>query len=387
MNIKINQLKNHKMTYGLDDICITPSRITSIEHRSECNPYNLDGMLPLFTAPMNSIINEQNYESFLKNRINTIIPRGVDYNTRWELSTKTFVALSLSEFETFIIDYTAIYETTDDVRYVCVDIANGHMKKLIDLCKLAKEIFGERLLLMAGNIANPDTYIDYALAGIDFVRIGIGGGSVCTTSANGGVHYAMASLIKHVCDQKWNITKAIQEASRLKINCKYQSVPLIVADGGFNNYDRIIKALALGADYVMVGKLFAQCEESCPRRTEIYCIDPSKLRYVDNTGKTIIPRGLKWTFDEKSKTYYSSYKVYYGMSTKKAQAETGNKVLKTAEGIEIMVPILYKLEGWCENFISYLRSAMSYTNSTNLEEFKTSSYTIISNSEYLSYHK
>lgn len=356
------------MTYGLDDICITPARISTIDHRSECNPYNFDSMLPLFTAPMNSVINEYNYEEFLNNKINTIIPRGVDYSKRWELSTKTFVALSLKEFKTFIEDYRKIHDLSDEIRYVCIDIANGHMKSLIDLCKSAKEIFGGKLLLIAGNIANPDTYVDYALAGIDFVRVGIGGGSVCTTSANGGVHYAMASLIKNICDQRWNIVKAMQEAYALKLSCKYRSVPLIIADGGFNSYDRIIKALALGADYVMVGKLFAQAEEACGE----------EITKIDNRRciKTMLVKQL-----------LQKHRIYYGMSTKKAQAETGNKVLKTAEGIEVTVPILYKLEGWCDNFIHYLRSAMSYTNARDLEEFKNSNCTIISNSEYLSYYK
>lgn len=167
------------MTYGLNDICLVPARISKIEHRAECCPYNFDGMLPLFTAPMNSIINENNYQVFLDNKVNTIIPRGVDYNKRWELSTKTFVAFGLAEFESFIKDFSTIFDQTNDIRYVCVDIANGHMQKLIDLCKKAKSMFEWRLVLMAGNIANPQTYLDYAEAGIDFVRIGIGGGSAC----------------------------------------------------------------------------------------------------------------------------------------------------------------------------------------------------------------
>lgn len=371
------------MTYGLNDICLVPARISRVEHRADCNPYNFDGMLPLFTAPMNSIVDENNYEVFLKNKINTIIPRGVDYSKRWELSTKTFVALGLDEFETFIMDYTAVYNTSDEVRYVCVDIANGHMKKLIDLCTTAKSTFGGRLLLMAGNIANPQTYTDYAIAGIDFVRVGIGGGSVCTTSANGGVHYAMASLIKDVVDVRWTIQKAIEEAQKLKINCSYQNLPFIVADGGFDNYDKIIKALALGADYVMVGKLFAQCEEACREVNSISCISPEG--YMET--HLDIPKNIKWIYNDDDKFYVAKYRSYYGMSTKKAQAETGNKVLKTAEGIEIIVPVLYKLEGWCENFIDYLRSMMSYTDSFNLLEFKNSEYKIVSPSEYLSFYK
>lgn len=160
----------------------------------------------------------------------------------------------------------------------------------------------------------------------------------CTTSANVGIHYAMGSLIKEIVDIK------------NEIKDKSKNLPFIVADGGFDNYDKIIKALALGADYVMVGKLFAQTEEAC--------------------GKVV-----------------DHCREYYGMSTKKAQIETGNQKLKTAEGIEFTVPILYKLQGWCENFIDYLRSTMSYTNSRNLTELRYTEYKIISPSEYLSYYK
>lgn len=167
------------MTYSLNDICLTPAKISRVEHRGDCNPYNVDQMLPLFTAPMNSIVDENNYETFLKNKINTIIPRGVDYGKRLELSTKTFVALGLDEFESFISDCPTTPDSVDCTYYICVDVANGHMKRLIDLCSKAKVTFGSHLILMAGNIANPETYADYAIAGVDFIRVGIGGGSAC----------------------------------------------------------------------------------------------------------------------------------------------------------------------------------------------------------------
>ena len=81
------------MTYGLDDITLCPAKITTVRYRTECSPYNDDSMLPLFTAPMNSVINEHNYKTFIKNKINTVIPRGVKYKRRFDLSTRTFVAL------------------------------------------------------------------------------------------------------------------------------------------------------------------------------------------------------------------------------------------------------------------------------------------------------
>lgn len=368
------------MTYGLNDIGLVPARISNIEHRSECCPYNKYGMLPLFTAPMNSIINEDNYNVFLTNKINTIIPRGVSYEKRLELSTQTFVALGLNEFEKFINEFIC---KDNAVYYICVDIANGHMQKLLTLCTKAKNIFHDRICLMAGNIANPDTYKDYAIAGIDFVRCGIGGGSACTTSANGGIHYGMASLIKDIADIKWSIIEAIKDAKALKVNCPYKTLPSIVADGGFDNYDKIIKALALGADYVMVGKLFAQCKEACGE-VETYNIQDLKAFYANNE---MFPKNYKWTYDIETNCYSLVLRKYYGMSTKKAQVETGKKELTTAEGIELSIPVLYTLSGWCDNFISYLRSAMSYTNSKDLIDFQESNYKIISVAEYISFYK
>lgn len=367
------------MTYGLNDICLVPARISTIEHRSDCNVYNYDNMLPLFTAPMNSVINEGNYEIFLHNRINTIIPRGVDYKKRFELSNKTFVAFGLAEFEAFIKDCSEIFDQTEDTYYVCIDIANGHMKKLINICTEAKERFGGRLLLMAGNIANPDTYIDYSIAGVDFIRIGIGGGSVCTTSANGGVHYGMASLIEEVANRKTAVQYYIDTANNLHTYCKYKSVPSIVADGGFNSYDKIIKALALGADYVMIGKLFAESIEACG---EILVENTPIDKWMETHNHLPNTDNLQTIIEN-----YHVVRKYYGMSTKKAQIETGNKKLKTAEGIEVTVPILYSLSGWCENFIDYLRSMMSYTNSLTLNDFKKAKHVIISPSEYLAYYK
>lgn len=338
------------MDYGLNDICIIPARTSRINSRKQCNPYNEDGMLPLFTAPMNSVINEGNYKKFLENKINTIIPRGVNWKRRWELASKTFIAVGLDEFKQFCDDHKPMLETTETIWYVCIDVANGHMKQLIDMCAEAKEVFGSRLVIMTGNIANPKTYIDYAKAGIDFVRLGIGGGFCCVTACNTAIYAASAQLITEVVRVKNDILRNIEDFQNLDFPNPYKSIPFIIADGGYNSYDRIIKALALGADYVMIGKLFAQAEEAC--------------------GEVV---------DRK--------RVYYGMSTKRAQKETGKKDLHTAEGIEVTVPILYTLSGWCENFIDYLRSAMSYTDSFNLEEFKKAEWRVISPSEYLAYYK
>ena len=347
------------MLLSFNDVCLVPAVISDVEHRSECNPYLDNGMLPLFTAPMSSVINENNWQIFKDNKVNTIIPRSVALHTRSSLCMDTFVAVSLSEFEWIIQHYKPIATI-----YICVDIANGHMKKLLDLCKQAKERFGSMIQLMAGNIANPDTYYEYAKVGIDYIRCGIGTSPVCLTSANNGIHYPMASLLQEInyakSQVKWSIKVNGKEVPKYKFDftgekeifkTPYKSVPKIIADGGFNNFDQIIKALAIGADYVMLGKIFAMSEEACGE-------------VVDGQRK------------------------YYGMSTKKAQTEISGEAHKTAEGIETLVPIKYTLVGWCNNFISYLRSAMSYCNSRTLDQFRQNAkIKQISNNSFNAYFK
>lgn len=346
------------MLLSFNDICLVPSVVSNIEHRSECSPYLDNGMLPLFTAPMSSVINDKNWELFKNNKINTIIPRSVSIKIRLEFSRYTFVAVSLSEFEEYFVNAPALQSY---IQFVCIDIANGHMKKLLDLCKQAKEKYGSSLQIMAGNIANPDTYFEYAKAGIDYIRCSIGSGSACTTSSNvGGIHYPMVSLLQKLVSHRNTVTVSIEYDGKERKNCDgeryiynspYKSIPKIVADGGFNNFDQIIKALAIGADYVMLGKIFAMSEEACGE-------------IIDGQRK------------------------YYGMSTKKAQAEFGNTTLKTAEGIETLVPIKYTLSGWCDNFTSYLRSAMSYCNSRTLTEFKKNAHVEqISANSFQAYYK
>lgn len=341
--------------FSLDDVVLIPSVFSAIKNRSQCSPYvrehsllpGTNAKLPLFTAPMSCVISPDNYNDFKECGINTIIPRNVHINTRLKLAKDTFVALGLEEFKKLINEEKLPYKM-----YICIDVANGHMMQLYELSKYAKEKYGDDLVLMVGNIANPDTYIEYSRIGVDYVRCGIGTSPVCTTSANGGIHYPMGSLLTDI------------KALKLYNSNKITKFAKIVADGGFNNFDQINKALALGADFVMLGKIFAKTVEACgPIHSAIY---PNKAEMLEN------PEGFNYKMKglgiEKIK-YYECTREYYGMSTKRAQKEFGKEGNKTAEGISIKVPIEYTIEGWVDNFKHYLQSAMSYTNSVTLDDF------------------
>lgn len=349
---------------------ITPATKTFINHREDCIPYYdafysdeqggwcLGGAhLPIFVAPMACIIDENNYLKFDSEGLNPIIPRTVDFETRLYLSKQlVWIAVGLDELE-------KIYNLSNiEEMYVCLDIANGHMASAIDLCRKVKEKFGNKITLMFGNIANADTYFEYAKVGIDYCRVGIGDGQACLTNTLTGISQDFPKIIKDL-----NSRKEIVASN----GTFYKSVPKIVIDGGMSSIRDIIITLAMGADYVMCGKIFAQCEEASgeiiPKLTEQVV---SKIDWwhspEESEDDDSIP--FKYIEDIKQNTFVRG-RMYYGMSTERAQEEMGNKKIKPAEGKEYWIPIKYKLNEWVRQFDAAISSTMSYCNVTQLKDF------------------
>ena len=328
----------------LSEVAIIPSKTTKIHSRTlECNARMSDGKLPVFVAPMNCVVDEGNFELFNKD-FHAIYPRTIDYKKRLRLvQSGEWTAFGLHETEQLIKDLPYICYPLR----ICIDQANGHMEDVIVVGKKLREKLNEMnpdSEIMVGNIANPRTitkiaYNDFA----DWVRIGIGGGSVCTTSVQTGVHYPMASLISEC--HFYKSTFEFGEKRPLKI----------VADGGIGDSGDICKALALGADAVMCGRFLCACEESA-----------SPITKID---------GIK-------------YKEYWGMSTKKAQSDMGSTTLKNSEGIIDWVRIDSNIEDRTTQIESAIRSSMSYCNAHTLDEFRINSVlTRITPAAFAAYQK
>lgn len=329
-------LIKEKVLYSLPDITIIPRSISDISSRGECLPEcpGLDGKpgyLPIITAPMDSVVGKENYKKFLDSGISPILPRTVSLPDRIRLCAEIFCAFGLAEIEEYFLKADREGEL-----YLLIDIANGHMKAQLEIGKRLRRKYGRKLHLMGGNIANPETVLEYEKNGFDYVRLGIGGGQGCITSTQCGIHYPMASLLS---------------------NCPKRRSIKIIADGGIRTYSDAIKCLALGADYVMMGYSLSKTLEASG---ELY----------GESGEKI----------ENPEKYYEEggdlYKEYHGMSTKTAQAkilgidlEENRKSLKTSEGRIERVRIEYTLKGWTDNFRAYLTSAMSYTGCRRLEDF------------------
>lgn len=389
-----------KIGYGYNDLTIVPAKFSNISSRSECNVYYEDNKLPIFVSPMNTVINEQNIHIWEKNKFNWIVPTTVDFEKRLSyLHEGDWVAYSLEEFTNLFCDENNSCKWDAEYK-VLIDNANGHMVDLYKNVNLAKQYAEQnnyKLTIMIGNIANPETY-EYICEKVncDYVRVGIGGGAGCLTSTNTGVHYPMASLIDECKQVKKRIVMCsgseYKETGKLYYHIKgnYQakeycvSRPKIIADGGIRGFGDVTKALALGADYVMIGGLLSSLLESAADTTvkDPYTLKKSKSQFIyDIPYDNLIEKEISeevigtqidiWSDKETEynkrrfiKNCSTIEKRFYGMSTKEAQKARNPKAtkLKTSEGCYKTYKVTHTVNQWTENMVDFLKSAMSYCN-------------------------
>lgn len=329
------------MKFDFDDILLEPAITSPIDSRKTIDVLQ-GGMLPLFTAPMDTVVNSDNAIQFINNNIRVVLPRNDKGISVRNSHSKLWMSFGLDEF---MNDYLNSTPTSIDYpQYILIDIANGHMEKLLLTVEKAKNKYGDKLVLMVGNVANPQTYKMLSNAGADYVRIGIGNGGGCLTTQQTGIGYPMASLIRETYE----------------VSCELKNPAKIVADGGFKKYADIIKALALGADYVMLGSIFNKALESCGETLIDVGSTTGRLETIDQYTKDTL---------DKFNMGFKLFKRFRGMSTKEAQKDLGNETLKTSEGVSKIQKVEYTLQGWTENFNHYLASAMSYAGCKNLDEF------------------
>ena len=243
-------------------------------------------------------------------------------------------------------------EKTETIPNICVDVANGYTDDFVNFCRDLRVSLGKHPIIMAGNVCTPEMVQELILhGGIDIVKIGIGPGSACTTRLKTGVGFPQLS--------------AIIECSHAAHGLKSGKgrLGLICADGGCKTPADVAKAFAAGADFVMLGGMFAGADE-CEGEWEY----EYRRAIVDNNGKTL----QEWwqpidpkNGDEKRK---KSLK-FYGMSSHKAQEKYGGvKDYRASEGRVKIVPYKGSATEVVEDILGGLRSACSYIGATCLKD-------------------
>lgn len=309
-----------------DQVSLIPTVVSSLEHRAETDtsvqfgPAKLS--LPLIAAPMPDVTN-----GAMARKLRDLGSFGwvhrfqsVDQQRReliedgFEANGKIGVAIPANTEEAAsIVD--RLYNEFG-TRVFCIDTANGANTMVEKAIKTLKDGYPD-IFIVTGNVASGQTFDRLDFWGADAIRVGIAGGSVCETRTETGVYSPMASVIEHVINDRMNPRKA-----------------LLIADGGITSPGDMCKALALGADLVMAGGIFAGTDES-----------PGQV-LKDRTGRKVkILRGA------------ASYSVQNGQS-------------EYNEGAETFADYQGSVEKIIKRYAAGLRSSMSYMNARTLDEYR-----------------
>lgn len=205
---------------------------------------------------------------------------------------------------------------------ICVDVAHGHSKEVNRTIRSLRELFKENVLVIAGNVA---TYAgaDYlAAAGADIIKVGIGSGSVCTTRIKTGFGVPQLS--------------ALQDCRKVD--------RILISDGGTRFPGDIVKALAAGADLVMLGGM---------------------LSGTDETPGSVIERQEKDGSKKK-------YKQFRGMASREAQEDFmgGMSEWKTAEGVAVQVVYKGSVRNVIQDILGGLRSGLTYCGASTIKDLQ-----------------
>ena len=325
------ELNEYHQSLTYDDISLIPIEVSRVKSRTEaltfCSFLGIDLTLPVISSPMDTVTGLEMVRELSRlgclgilNRFDSSLEdilRRDEFNGEIKavsiaLNTPPNVIEKLIEFQ----------------KIICIDTANANNNEVLKKTEELKKKYNIKIIV--GNIAHGSSLRLLNNAGADAVRVGIGSGSVCTTSIQTGIGIGQVSSLLNVL--------SFREEQKLDIQ--------IIADGGIKSSGDVAKAIALGADAVMLGRMLSGTKET--------------------PGEVIKYNGQLW------KKYRGS--ASFGVKMK-------NEFI---EGEETMVPYKGVVKNVIDGISDGLRSSMSYMNCFTLDELrKTESFTILSNSSYL----
>jgi GMP reductase len=226
-----------------------------------------------------------------------------------------FVSVGISD-----ADFARLDEVMKEVPlpFICLDVANGYTERFVSYLEKLREHY-PKTVIMAGNVVTGEMVEELILSGADIVKIGIGPGSVCTTREKTGVGYPQLSAIIECADAAHGLGGQV------------------CADGGCTTPGDVAKAFAAGADFVMLGGMFAGHDE---------CL-----------GEVIEEKGKK-------------YKRFYGMSSKEAMERHHGSMAdyRSSEGRSVNVPYRGPVKNTILDILGGIRSTCTYVGAHRLKE-------------------
>jgi IMP dehydrogenase len=319
---------SNKNQIGFDDILLIPQH-SEVSSRNDVSLSNtlgkgLNGIamsMPIIAAPMDTVCEYEMAASIRKAGGFGIIHRYMPIEKQVEqigLSKEMGGSAGGSVGARGDFAHDAVKLVNAGALLILIDVANGHSEYAVNAVKELRQVFGNQIHIMAGNVATWEGFARLADAGADSIRVGIGGGSACTTRVVSGHGVPTLSSIMDIRER-----------------VAYNEGPSLIADGGIRNSGDAAKALAAGAHALMLGRLLAGTKES-----------PGEI--VDGR------------------------KVFRGMASREAQEE-GRGVVSGVEGISTTVPFVGSVNDIINDFNAGLKSALSYTGVDNLIDFHNES--------------
>jgi GMP reductase len=243
-----------------------------------------------------------------------------EYTQAWEDGIDPeYVAIACGSTEDSFDLLKRKMATNGGTKLICIDVANGYREIFLEFVRRVRGEFPSAIVI-AGNVATREMTEALILAGADIVKVGIGPGSVCTTRKVAGVGYPQLSAIAECADAAHGLAGHV------------------MADGGCSSPGDVAKAFAAGADFVMLGGMFAGHDES--------------------GGELVTSSNGK------------KYKSFYGMSSSKAMQTHYGEVAKhrAPEGKEVRVPYRGPLEISIQAILGGVRSACSYVGARRIKD-------------------
>ena len=311
--------------------------------------------LPVISSPMDTVTETKMVVAMAKagglgiiHRYNTIEEQVKIASEAYELlyeednNARHGMAAAIGVTEGYIDRATALYDT--NVRIFCLDVAHGHHIIMKQALHRLRDIFGNTVHIMAGNVATLEGFNDLADWGADSIRVGIGGGSICSTRLQTG--HGMPTL------------QSVLECAQSDRDV------MLIADGGIRTSGDIVKAYAAGADFIMIGSLLAGTDET-----------PGDVEYADNgyeycvtstaAAAVCAPAGVSYTYDSEPK----GVKKYRGMASKEAQVDWRGYP-SSIEGVSTTVPLKGPVGAILHELEVGIRSGLSYSGAKTIRELQ-----------------
>ena len=305
-----------RQTHSFDDVLLVP-QYSDIVSRSEVDLSRAlkDRVfqIPIMSSPMDTVTGKS-----MSVTLGEMGGLGVThrYCTMGEQSEMT------PPFSAAAVGVTSDYQKRVDylkksgVRIFCLDVAHGHHVLVEKAIKELRDKHGDSITIIAGNVATPKGYLALSEWGADAVRVGIGGGSICSTRIQTGHGVPTFESV---------------------LTCSYEDGATIIADGGIKTAGDVVKALAAGADFVMLGSMLAGTDES-----------PGNM-FQSNDGK--------------------KYKVYRGMASVEAQKDWRGEA-RSLEGISTTIPYKGPVRKIVEDLVQNIKSGLSYSGVRNITQLQ-----------------